>query len=180
MACAVRLVASAVLVVAAASGCNLVRGPPRESECHGNLRTIIAGELGLKEATGAFSVHPADVGFAPAPGNRYLYLFARDGAVTRRDDRPSPPLAEAIGVGPDTRSRKVTAEWLRERLPQDVAAQLGLEGDCPSCELTVACVGNIDDDDTVDVWSISTKDRALGGQTVTRGLPYRHVNDRER
>lgn len=176
----VRTAVLALGAAVAASGCNLVRGPPRESECHGNLRTIIAGELELKDARGVFSVHPVEVGFAPAPGNRYLYLFAREGAVSRRDERPSPPLGESVGVGPDTRSRHVTAEWLRERLPEDVAAQLGVSGTCPACDVTVACVANLDDDDTVDVWSISTKDRVIDGQNVSRGTPWRHVNDRER
>jgi hypothetical protein len=176
----VRTAVLALGVVVASTGCNLVRGPPRESECHGNLRTIIARELELKDARGIFSVHPVEVGFAPAPGNRYLYLFARSGPVSRRDGLPSPPPGESVGVGPDTRSRHVTVEWLRERLPDDVAAQLGLSGACPACDITVACVGNLDDDDTVDVWSISTKDRVIDGQPVSRGTPWRHVNDRER
>lgn len=164
----------------ASAGCNLVKGPPRESECRGNLRTVLARELALKEARGVLSTHPAEVGFSPAPGNRYLYLFDAVGPVSRRDGAPSPPLHESVGIGPDTKARGVTAEWLRARLPADVAAQLGLEGTCPACEVTLACVGNIDDDDTVDVWSISTKDRTLPtGQVVTRGLPWRHVNDRE-
>lgn len=162
------------------SGCNLVRGPPRESECRGNLRSIIGREWELKEARGVFSVHPAEVGFAPAPGNRYLYLFAPDGGVTRRDGLPSPALSESVGIGPDTRARGVTVEWLRARLPADVASQLGLEGTCPACEVTLACVGNIDDDDAVDVWSISTKDRTLAdGGVITRGLPWRHLDDRK-
>ncbi len=164
----------------ALTACNLVRGPPRESECHGNLRTIIAREFELKEVRGAFSVHPVDVGFAPSPGNRYLYLFAREGAVTRRDEQPSPPPSESVGVGPDTRSRPVTAEWLRARLPDDVAAQLGVSGACPDCDLTIACVGNIDDDEAVDVWSISTKDRVLDGREAPRGTPFRHLDDRAR
>jgi hypothetical protein len=162
-----------------AAGCNLVRGPPRESECRGNLRAIVANELALMESRGVYSVHPSEVGFAPAPGNRYLYLFALDGGVTRRDGAPSPPLAESVGIGPDTRRHGVTAEWLRERLPVDVAAQLGLSGTCPACEVTLACVGNIDGDDAVDVWSISTKERPLpDGGVITRGLPWRHLDDR--
>jgi len=177
----VRLVVFAWIALVAGSGCNLVRGPPRESECRGNLRTIVANELALMEARGVYSTHPAEVGFAPAPGNRYLYLFAREGEVTRRDEKPSPSPEASVGVGPDTRSRGVTAEWLRARLPEDVAAQLGLSGTCPACDVTIACVGNLDEDETVDVWSISTRARVLpSGETVTQGLPWRHVNDRER
>lgn len=170
------------LAVAAltASGCNLVRGPVKDGECRANLRTILAGEVVFFEAQQRYSEHPAEVGFAPVPGNRYLYLFSGQGEVTRRDERPSPPLLESVGIGPDTRARGVTAEWLRARFPAALLPGLGVHGACPACEVQVGCAGNIDDDETVDVWTISSVDRVLEGVPVARGTPYRHVNDRER
>jgi hypothetical protein len=162
------------------AGCNLVRGPVKDGECRANLRTILSGELALYSEQQRYSPHPGEVGFAPVPGNRYLYLFAQDGGVTRRDEKPSPPLRESVGIGPDTRARGVTEEWLRERFPSELLPTLGVQGACPACEVVIGCAGNIDEDDTVDVWTISSADRVLGGATVSRGTPYRHVNDRER
>lgn len=161
------------------SACNLVHGPPRDGECRANLRTILAGEVGVYSEQHRYTTHPAEVGFAPTPGNRYLYLFAGQGEVTRRDALKSPPLNESIGIGPDTRERKVTAEWLRERFPSALTRELGVRGECPQCEVVIGCAGNIDDDDTVDVWSISSADRVIEGTAVSKGTPYRHLNDRE-
>jgi type IV pilus assembly protein PilA len=157
-------------------GCALVKGPPKDGECRANLRTALSLQLSLKDNAQRFSEHPAEVGFAPTSGNRYLYLFSATGPVSRRDGQTSPPVDESVGIGPDTIKRGVKTEWLRDRLPPDVAEQLGVRGVCPDCDITIACVGNIDDDETVDVWSISSVDRPNG----PRGTAIRHVNDRER
>lgn len=155
------------------AGCNLVKGPPRDHECRANLRSIIALETAFYSEQHRYSTHPSEIGFAPSRGNRYVYLFARDGALTRRDDLPSPPLREAVGYGPDTKVRKVSLEPLLREMPANIRDTLGLEGECPSCDITIACVGNVDDDAQVDVWSISTRDREGGVQ----GTPIHHLND---
>lgn len=168
-----------LLLLVLGSGCALVKGPPRDGECRANLRTIMAGEVAFHEATLRYSVHPRDVGFSPPPGNRYLYLFAPEGQLTLRDGRSVVDPAVAVGVGPDSRSRDVTADWLLARFPADVRALLGIHGECPACQVVVGCVGNIDDDEAVDVWTISTEDRSFEGREVVRGTAYRHRNDRE-
>ena len=153
----------------------MVKGPPRDHECRAALRTII----GLQNAHFAthrrYSIHPVEIGFAPSQGNRYLYLFAPEGPLTRRDELASPPLAESVGYGPDTKKRKVLLEDLLVAMPAEVKASLGLSGTCPDCQLTVGCVGNLDDDPAVDVWSISTADRP----GAPRGTPIHHVKDLE-
>jgi hypothetical protein len=166
-----RLLAGLLLV--ALSGCNMVRGPQKDHECRGTLRTIIGLEQAFYSEHHRFSTHPVEVGFAPSRGNRYLYLFDAVGPVSRRDALPSPPLIESVGVGPDTRERGVTVEQLRPKVPPEVLAQLGLSGDCPDCSLTVACVANLDEDDDVDVWSMSTKDRP----EAQRGSLVHHLKD---
>lgn len=169
-----------LLVVATASSCNMIRGPAKDGECRGNLRSILGGEVGLFSERARYTTHPAEIGFAPAPGNRYLYLFDAQGPVSRRDEQPSPPPAESVGIGPDTRSRGVTAEWLRARFPAELLPGLGVHGQCPQCSVTVGCAGNLDEDETVDVWTISSVDRTFGGVAAIRGTAFRHVNDRER
>ncbi|MFZ5441370.1 MAG: hypothetical protein ACOZQL_15285 [Myxococcota bacterium] len=164
---------SLLVGLALLSGCNLVKGPPRDHECRATLRTIIGHEDAFFSRAQRYSVHPAEVGFAPSTGNRYLYLFAPKGDLTRRDELPSPPLEESVGYGPDTRKRGVLLEDVLTRLPADLRALAGLEGECPRCELTVLCAGNLDDDPDLDVWSISTKDRA----EAPRGTPIHHLRD---
>lgn len=155
------------------AGCNLVKGPPRDHECRARLRTIIGLETAFYSQHQRYSVHPAEIGFVPSQGNRYLYIFDKEGPLTRRDELASPPHTESVGYGPDTRARGVLLEDLLTKLPDDVRLSLGVEGACPDCNVTVACVGNIDDDPAVDVWSISTKDRP----GAVQGTPLHHVND---
>lgn len=166
------------LTLLAASSCALVKGPPKDGECRANLRSVLALEHGFFQEHQRFSVHPAELGFSLPAGNRYLYRLAPEGPVTRRDGTPSPPPLESVGLGPDTLSRGVTAEWLDERLPPEVRATLGLHGACPACAITIGCVANLDADDDVDVWSISSDDRALpDGGLAPRGTALRHRDD---
>ena len=155
------------------SGCNLVKGPPRDHECRSTLRQIIGLEFAYYSERNAYSVHPVEIGFAPSQGNRYLYLFAPEGQLTRRDELASPPLGESVGYGPDTKKRNVLLEDLLLKLPADLRASTGLSGTCPDCSVTVACVANLDDDPDVDVWTISTKDRP----EAARGTPIHHLKD---
>ncbi len=165
--------AVALAALALATGCNLVRGPPKDHECRATMRTIFGLQTAYYSRHQAYSPHPVVIGWAPSQGNRYLYLLDKEGDVTRRDGLPSPPLEESVGYGPDTKKRDVSVEELLPKLPAEVRALLGLEGTCPACDITVACVGNLDADDDVDVWSISTKDRP----DAPRGTPIHHRKD---
>lgn len=157
------------------TGCNLLHGPPRDHECRATLRSIVGLEFAFYSQQQRYSVHPAEIGFAPSTGNRYLYLFSSTGDLTRRDDLPSPPLSEAVGYGPDTRKRDVVLEVLLKGLPTEFRSMAGLQGACPACELTVLCAGNVDDDPDLDVWTISTGDRP----GAARGTPIHHLVDLE-
>ncbi len=162
-----------LFVLLALSGCNLIKGPPRDHECRATLRSIIGLQNAFYSERQKYSIHPVEIGFAPAQGNRYLYLFAPEGPLTRRDEVPSPPLSESVGYGPDTRKRGVLLEDLLTKLPPELRALTGLEGTCPDCNVGIVCIGNLDDDEAVDVWSISTKDRP----EAARGTPIHHLKD---
>ncbi|MCA3012525.1 MAG: hypothetical protein INH41_09020 [Myxococcaceae bacterium] len=170
-----RLVILACLALLA-PGCNLVKGPRRDHECRSTLRSIMVAEFAFHSVQRRYTVHPHELGFAPPPGNRYAYVFDATGDVTRRDERPSPPPEASVGYGPDTAKRTVTVEDLVPRLPPEVRAALGVRGSCPACQLTVACVGNLDDDPDLDVWTISTEDRP----GANRGTPLRVSTDLDR
>lgn len=155
------------------SGCNLVNGPRRDHECRATLRSLMGVEFAFYAEHQRYTVHPHELGFAPSQGNRYLYLFDKQGDVTRRDDKPSPAPSESVGYGPDTKKRNVTIEQLMPRVPEAVRSTLGISGECPACEITVACIANLDDDPDVDVWTISSKDRF----DAARGTPLRFWTD---
>ncbi len=162
-----------VLCLLLLSSCNLVKGLPNDHECRSSLRSIIGLQFAYYSEQKKYSVHPVEIGFAPSQGNRYLYLFASEGALTRRDEIASPPLGESVGYGPDSKRRPVLLEDLLIKLPAELRASLGLSGTCPDCDVTIACVGNLDADPEVDVWTISTKDRP----EAPRGTPIHHLKD---
>ena len=168
-----RRVRLALLSLLLLTGCNLVKGLPKDHECRSSLRSITGLEFAYFSEHQKYSVHPVEIGFAPAQGNRYLYLFAAEGPLTRRDELPSPPLGESVGYGPDTKHRDVLLEDLLVKLPKEIRSMVGLEGTCPACEVTIACVGNLDADPDVDVWTISTKDRP----EAAKGTPIHHLKD---
>ena len=151
----------------------MVKGPPRDHECRSTLRSIAGLQFAFFSEHNRYSIHPVEVGFAPSQGNRYLYLFSAEGPLTRRDELSSPPLIESVGYGPDSKRREVLLEDLLGKLPAEIRSTVGLSGTCPACEVTIACVGNLDADPEVDVWTISTKDRP----EAARGTPIHHLKD---
>ena len=162
-----------LLLLLVLTGCNLVKGLPKDHECRSTLRSIIGLQFAFYSEQQRYSVHPVEIGFAPAQGNRYLYLFDKEGPLTRRDELASPPLIESVGYGPDSKRREVLLEDLLGKLPAEIRTTVGLTGICPECEVTIACVGNLDADPDVDVWTISTKNRPESA----RGTPIHHLKD---
>lgn len=155
----------------------------RRSECEINLRELYLTQRSFREQHGRYSEQPLADGFWPEYGNRYLYLFSSRWRVAERFDGGTPlrldPLANA--VGPDPHRTRETSLSLRAKLPMSVEAELGVRGDCDAgtCGFTAACVANLDDDDTPDVWTISTEPTVdLNGDTIPPGVPAHRVTDR--
>jgi type IV pilus assembly protein PilA len=154
--------------------CAFAKGPPKDGECRANLRSAMALQLSFKESTGAFSPHPALIGFSPSSGNRYLYWFSTQGPISRRDGKQSPPATESVGIGPDF-SRGETIESLWPKIPLGIL-NLAVANEK---QVVMGCAGNIDADETIDIWTISSEERIFDGVKVSQGTAYRHVNDRE-
>jgi type IV pilus assembly protein PilA len=150
----------------------------KQSEAKTYLKDALIAEKSYFEEHDRFTSDVVALNFETYAGNRYLYLFAAEGPVREAGAAPAPG---RVGVGPDTR-RYPEADLKRYRaaLPPDLAQSLGVRGTCPECAVTVVAIGNIDNDDTLDVWSISSEDRvAADGTTVPAGVPMNHINDVE-
>lgn len=159
-----------------------IHARPKESECRTNLRAIYSGQQALREDRNAYSPVASRIGFQPEYGNRYLYLLDRDGHVAERHDAGSPiPLEpEATAVGPDTSRTTETSASLLAKLPLSIAKEVGVRADCDAgpCGFTAACIANLDDDDTPDVWTISTEPTLdFAGVGVPPGVPAHRVSD---
>jgi type II secretory pathway pseudopilin PulG len=117
----------------------------KQSECKMSLRTAYTAEQMYLTEHKAFATKGEAIGFVAPPNARYQYFFG--------DQKERVP----------------------EQLPANLRAELGVQGACPDCSITIACVGNVDGDEALDVWSISTVER---GDTPA-GVPRHDVDDLE-
>lgn len=146
----------------------------KASEAKSNLKAAFTAEKSFFGEYDRYSPFIEEVGFLPEAGNRYLYALSADGEL-------SPPAPRGLeerhtGVHSDPRFKASDAD-LEARVPDALWDEVGLSGECPKCDITILAVGNIDGDDDVDVWSISTRERVIDGVTVGAGTPYQHVDD---
>ncbi|RKH12458.1 pilin [Corallococcus sp. CA053C] len=151
-------------IMAAIAIPNFIRFQARakQAECKVNLKSIYIsakGQLAEEQPLGSLT----DLGFAPEPGNRYAYVLSLPDSFV--------PVSE--------RFTAVDATEIQAALDNAGVAP-GVQGECPECILTAACVGNVDNDDTLDVWSISTAERTdAEGKAIAPGEVFNHVNDGE-
>ncbi|XXF80846.1 fimbrial protein [Myxococcaceae bacterium GXIMD 01537] len=152
-------------------------GRAKQAECKTNLKVWYTSQ---RVSQSGFFTSIAQVGFSPERGNRYAY-FAGPGPIEDRSGAESQGTASAVGVGVDTFKNPKATPVAFEALPADLANELGVTGECPDgagCAVTMACAGDIDGDETLDVWSISTQDRKdANGDFQPAGTPVQHVND---
>ncbi len=154
------------------------RGRAKQVECKVNLKSLYTAQKAHFAELDSYSSSLEKVGFSPERGNRYAYYAAPDGPV---EDRSGDTLRRpdgATGVSVDTR-RHPNAQ-ATPPIPTTVTGglALGVSGRCPECQFTAACVGNLDEDADLDIWSISTADRRdPDGQPIPRGTPFNEVSD---
>ena len=151
----------------------MVRG--RQSEAQGHLKSLLNVERTFFSEQGRWAKSFEEMGYAMEPNNRYRYALSREGevlVVTKPDGG-----AHAIV--------SVDAEHYRPResdaahppaIPLALWTTLGVQGGT----LTLVATGNIDQDPTLDVWSISSDPRVIDGELVEEGVPYCHVDDSRR
>ncbi len=162
------------LVVFTVVGSSRMHGKSKSAEAQSNLKAGFAAERSFFAEKDTFSVVISEIGFSPERGNCYLYAFSSEGELLE----PGKPPIGHVGVKPDSSLHPhVDVAALERAIPDALWDDVGITGTCPECSVTIVAAGNIDDDDTIDVWSISTRDRTIDGTPVTTGQPWHHVDD---
>jgi type II secretory pathway pseudopilin PulG len=152
---AVGLVPFQAGVLAAIAIPNFIRYQARakQSECRTNLRAIWRAQQTYRATHGRAATQFSELDVSIPPGNRYAYLLA-SGELLPVDV----PFRAASPVDPAAIARRQST---------------GLEG-----HFVAACIGNIDRDDMLDVWTVSDEDEQLRDETsVPAGTPRNQVND---
>ncbi|WP_141332601.1 hypothetical protein [Myxococcus sp. AB025B] len=149
-------------------------------DCRRNLRDWYISQKAYYEIRNAYSPDFANVLFEPEPDSRYAYFTRLESREAR--DTPDPLLRRnaviirATTTGAPSPHKPVSTE----QLPPRLKPILGLSGTCPACEITAACAANLDEDDGLDVWVISTGElnlRDIDGKPTAPGEPIHVMSD---
>ena len=154
----------------------------RAAECRSNLKAWYATQYFHFRDTRTYEPVFAKVGFAPERSNRYAY-FAGPAPMELRDAKRSVVPDGAVSIGVDTLRFPEHRPIALEALPLRVRSRLGVSGTCPDCNIALACAGNTDDDETLDVWILSTGPLDLqdvDGEAAEPGVPLQVVDDAAR
>ena len=150
----------------------------RSWEARTNLKSAFWAERSFFDERGRYGDVPDEVGFTPEYGNRYLYLLSTRGDVLTRgapDGGFHTGLSADLSKFPSSDTRRLLA-GIPGALLSDVGVRCADDG---GCDVTILAAGDIDADPTIDVWSVSTRERVIGSQTIPPGVPFNHVIDED-
>jgi type IV pilus assembly protein PilA len=162
---------------------------PTVSEVKSHLKSLYTAERAYLLEHDVYDEDMARVGFWPEWENRYTYFSAATGRVLPKAERehPSSPfqVAPADPSGPDYRGAFNTfadtgCPVTPVTLSTGGTAGLGVTpADGSRGPIFIAAAAaNIDDDATVDCWSIASEERRdADGNPIAAGVPYNEVND---
>jgi type II secretory pathway pseudopilin PulG len=149
----------------------------KQGECKANLKAWYMMERAYFQEKDTYSLSIQEVGFMPERRNRYAY-FAGPGPTDDRSTTGAQLVVGAQGIGVDTLGISTARPITFAQLPEEVGSMVGIQGECPECDITLVCAGQVDTDETLDVWSVSTMERqSEDGMTIPAGIPFNHIND---
>ncbi len=152
----------------------------RQNECDSNLKSWFTSQrTRQRDMELAFD----KLGFKPERGNRYAYFLA-PGPMEDRSVEPPRGREGALAIGVDLARHPTLRPITFADLPPDVARIVGLSSpgctDPATCDATMVCAANFDEDATLDVRSISLHNRkGPDGEMYSAGEPILLVDDME-
>lgn len=175
------IVVAIIGILAAIAIPNFIRFQARakQSEVKGNLKSIFTAERSYYQEHDKYSAYIRSIGFAPERGNRYMYTLGAAANGTS-ESRAAVDIAPTMGDSAgrlvntidvdtfkyDTETAEPTFEvgtaptgWAND--PGDPGAIPGHDfQSCPKniCAWSAIGAGNIDSDDTIDSWWVSSTD----------------------
>lgn len=154
----------------------------KAAEARSNLKAAYTAERSYFAEKDEYSDRIELLYFSPERGNRYLYLVSP--RCPLRVQGAAADGGEHCGVFAEEErlSPKPDNGALIAGIPASLMAEAGVRCTLADggCVVTIIAAGNLDTDSTIDLWSISTEDRVIAGETVSAGWPYNHVNDVEK
>lgn len=158
----------------------------KQAEVKTNLSALYTLEQAFFHETGRYSTFVREVGFAPERGNRYAYFLAASAVLDSRTGTTPVTAISANGISVDTFRFTDGSAFVVNTFsaPPCVSGNFftGITGTGPFV-FTAVAQGNIDDDATLDYWSISNRSRSLTasasceGGNAPAGMPFNELDD---
>jgi type IV pilus assembly protein PilA len=182
------IVVAIIGILAAIAIPNFVKFQARskQSEAKANLKAAFTAEKAYVQEKDNYSTQINVVGFLPERNNRYAYFLTSTGSLQDRTTSLVPVGTSETGVNVDVFKYGATATVAyADGCAATGPKAAGTSGTGPY-DWTGIAIGNIDNDPTLDAWSISTSSRtfpatinvtcSVGGNNPS-GEPANDVND---
>ncbi len=152
----------------------------KQSEAKANLKALFTAEKAFFQEKDRYSTLVGEVGFDPERGNRYRYVLTVN-PVSLENRSSAFPVYKSTDEGISEDTFKFPP--IGSTITQGPCAGTPTWGITNGPTFTAAAYGNIDGDNTLDVWTISTASRTLSGSNcdavgnVASGEPANEQND---
>ena len=183
------IVVAIIGILAAIAIPNFVKFQARskQSEAKANLKAMFTAQKDFSAEKDRFSSLAGEIGFAPERNNRYAYFVSGGGTQEDRTGTTAAPLPTDTSISYDKFKYGATGAFAvaLNTLPASACslANPGLDTATPP-NWTGMAQGQIDNDNTMDLWSISSATRSAGtapcasaGAPNPAGEPLVETND---
>jgi type IV pilus assembly protein PilA len=149
-----------ILTAIAAPSFLKFRARSKQSEARMNLKAIFVAEKGYMQEKEKYTSLVGPIGFAPERNNRYAYYLSDTSTLQDRSGVMPADVPAENGISVDT--FKFTGDEADPATWPTACGQTPAVVDTPQ-SFIAAAAGDIDDDDTIDHWTISDQSRVLTG-----------------
>lgn len=138
----------------------------RQLECHAALDVLYQAQARLYAKEKRYTTRPSELD-TPTPHGRFILRLAAEGELSEVGQWLEAPAPDAT-----------TSKGLDEAVPKLIVREVGVRGDCPACSITMLCAANLDEDSTLDVWTVSSVERTDGsGNKIPGGVAWNELDD---
>src|SRR5437879_2097574 len=153
----------------------------KQAEAMTNLRSLYSMQKAYLQEFSVYSTNVSNVGFSPERGNRYRYYLSTAGSLEDRSDTQATNTLGAVGIDVDT-FRFGAQATVGVTQGNTSCSTASLPPGPSGASFLSAAQGNIDDDPTIDTWTIASFSRRMGscvdvGANIVSGVPPNDVPD---
>jgi type IV pilus assembly protein PilA len=139
----------------------------KQSEAKANLKAMFTAEKAFFQEKDRFSTLVGEVGFSPERNNRYAYFLTGGTNLDDRSGANATTASTATGVSVDRFKGYTAVTGPVTTVP--CSGTLGITQGTNGPIFLGEAIGNVDSDNTMDMWSISTEGRVGSGSNCDQG-----------